>query len=175
MKKLLSLLVALMLCCSFAVAEGLPVVQFDTALLSEIPGEYVLLEDFGLQMYMPAEFVSYEVTENDAATGALAIFGRENGSLMMTIALAGVADANGNLITTAADLAAFYQTQGVTAVEIIMNDLDCITYDSPEAGLLGIAFCTAEGYVLAFNILTADFEADKTFASLLLMSIFPAE
>ena len=174
MKKLFALLIALMMSLSFAMAEDLPAFDLDPAVLAELDGGYMLLEDFGLQMFMTNDLVAYEMTEADAAIGTLAILGREDGSLMLTIALAGVADANGNLVTTAADLAAFYETQGVYAVEIIMNGLDCITYEVVESGMMGVAFCTADGYVLAFNVLMGDYEADKTIASLMLTSICPA-
>lgn len=172
MKKLLALVFALMLSFSCTLAEDLPFIVMDPELLAPIEGGYVLFEEFGLQMYMPASFVQFEVSEEGAAQGVRYNFGREDGSLLLHVGLAGVADTNGNLITNTTDLTTYHQAmEGVTAAEIVLNGLQCMTFEAPAVNKMGMAYSTADGYVVTFNFVFTDFEADKVEASLLLMSI----
>ena len=65
MKKLISLILCLVMALSLtaAAAEELPAVDFNEANIADIGGEWVLLEQFGLQMYLPDIFTMKEVPE----------------------------------------------------------------------------------------------------------------
>ena len=75
MKKLIALLLCLVMSLSVtaAVAEDLPVITFDEANIAQIGGDWMLLEQFGLMMYVPDIFGFMEVPEEMAAQGILAV------------------------------------------------------------------------------------------------------
>jgi len=175
MKKLFALFLTLMMLCSCGLAEDMNHYQLSPEAFAEVEGNYLLLEKFGVMLFVPADFVSFEVSEEEATTkGTLAIMGREDASLMMTIAYAGMADAEGNLITTYEDLAAFYQLSGADVEVCIVNNIQAMTYTLPTEGMLtnGLCILTSEGAVL--NFCTVSFtEDDCLLGSLMMLSTMP--
>ena len=154
MKKFIALVLAMLLCCSCAFAEELPVFAFDPASVEGMDGGFVAIGDTGLQMYIPNEFVAFEPSENDVANGVLAIMGREDGSLMLTISMAGVADAEGNLITDLETLRDFYTANGAVGAEIVdLNGYMALSYGMEQpVPTNGIVVMFEGGIVVAFNV-----------------------
>lgn len=174
MKKFFALVLAMLLCCSCAFAEEIPGFAFDPASVEGLEGGFAALEDCGLQLYLPADFVAYEPSENDVANGVLSVLGREDGSMMLSISMAGVADAEGNLITTLEGLRDFYAANGVVSPEIVtVNGLPALNYGMEQPVMTnGIAVMFEGGIVVAFNITFAEgTEDDVNMAAIILSSI----
>ena len=154
MKKFVALVLAMLLCCSCAFAEELPVFAFDPASVEGLEGGFAAVGDTGLQQFVPGDFVAFEPSENDVANGVIAVMGREDGSLMMSISLAGVADADGNLITSLEGLRDFYAANNVVSPEIVnLNGRMALSYGMEQpVPTNGIAVMFEGGAVVAFNI-----------------------
>lgn len=179
MKKLFALVLCLMMLFSFAAAE-----EMNHYLLSPeeiaVEGSYMLLEDYGLLLFIPADFIAFESPEEAAANqGILTIMGREDASLMMTIALASIADAQGNIITTYEDLAAFYTASGTTVEHCAINYLEAMFYSIPAEmmtnSMLSNGVCiqtSIEGAWLNLCVVAAT-EADMAVGNLMLFSLMP--
>ena len=174
MKKFAALFLSLMLLFTCGLAEEMNHYQIASTDFA-VEGEYMLLEAFGVAMFVPADFVAFEVSEEEAATkGTLAILGREDASLMMTIAYAGMANAEGNLITTYEDLAAFYLASGADVEVCLVNNIQAMTYTLPTEGYLtnGLCILTADGAVLNFCTVSVT-EEDCLLGSMMLLSTMP--
>lgn len=178
MKKILALVLALMLCCACAFAEEAEVYSyaFDPAMAEGIEGEFIAFEDLGLQVFIPANFGFLEPSEADVARGVNYVLAADDGSMSMSITVAGVADAEGNLITDVEGLAAFYAASGVTEMEIAyFNEMPALYYilylnEIPYANL---ALATTEGYFISFSIITSGEELPAAIASVMISSIMP--
>lgn len=185
MKKLFAVLLTLSLLgnCTFVMAEEpaeeLEIAEFafDPASVEGIDGEFMGLEEFGLQFFVPSDFVYYEPSESDTAKGVISVMGNEEGSVMLSISYAGVADAEGNLITNLVDLGLFYQENGISECGLIIsNGLECLTYYVEEpTPYSGMAYCTLDNAVLAFNVATAEGEEYEALSSIILASIMAME
>ena len=177
MKKILALVLVLMLSFSCALAEETEVnaYYFDPALVEGASGNFVAVGDLGLQFYLPANFVALEVSETDIARGVLAVLAAEDGSLSMSITVAGVADAEGNLITDLEGLANFYAANGVTEMEIAyFNDVPALFYTlHTPVDYNNLAFVTEEGYFISFSFLPNGTEEMANLANVMLMSVMP--
>lgn len=179
MKKLCTLILSLMLLFSLAAAE-----EMNHYLLSPeditAEGSYMLLEEYGLILFIPADFVSYEVSEEDMTSkGVKAILGREDGSLMLTISFAGIADAEGNIITTYEDLIAHHAASGLSVEHCAVNYLETMFYTAPAEllpdGVISSGLCiqsSIEGAWLNIVAVAAS-EADMEMGSLILFSCMP--
>lgn len=175
MKKILALVLILMLSFSCALAEEMNAYYFDTALIEGASGNFVAVGDLGLQFYLPANFIALEVSEEDMAKGVLAVLAAEDGSLSMSITVAGVADNEGNLITDLEGLADFYAANGVTEMEIAcFNDLPALFYTlHTPVDYNSLAFVTEEGYFITFSFLPDGTEEMANLANVMLLSVMP--
>lgn len=179
MKKIAALILSLMMLFSFAAAE-----ELNNYLLSPeeiaVEGNYMLLEQYGLVLFVPADFIALEVTEEAAATqGTLAIMGREDGSLMMSISFAGIANAEGNLVTNYEDLAAHYIASGAAVEHCAINYLETLYYAIPAemvaSGQLVNGLCIAssvEGAWLNLCVVGVT-EEDMAVGNLILFATMP--
>ncbi len=178
MKKLFALILVLLMSLACAVAEEEVTVNayyFDPALVEGFDGNFVEIEGLGLMMYLPANFVSLEISEEDLAKGVYGVLAAEDGTMSVSITLAGVADANGNLITDLEGLAAFYAESGVTEMEIAyFNDLPALFYTlHTPVTYNSLAFVTAEGYFISFSFLPNGTEEMANLANVMLTSVMP--
>lgn len=182
MKKFFALVLAMLMCCSCAFAEEavseLPVFAFDPASVEGMDGGFAALEACGLQVYLPGDFVAYEPSESDVARGVISVMGREDGSLMMSISMAGVADADGNLITDLYTLCDFYAASNAVAPEVIeLNGLPALSYGlQGDVPTNGIAVMFEGGIVVAFNVtFAAEAEGAVDTTAVILSSIMLME
>lgn len=176
MKKLLAILLSLMLLCAFATAEEPEGIVFDPAIMEQVPGQFMALEDYGLMIYVPEDMFSYEMTEEDKAAGCYAILIGGEGAIGLTIARTMVTDAEGNQATDHASIAATYTAMGMSGVSIgTVNGLGCIGYARPEAGLMGLDLVLTDGSVLNFIFTGVVDDATNVYASVVLSSIMPLQ
>ena len=177
MKKILALVLSLMmLCCCAYAEEEVNSYVFDPALVEGLEGEYAAIAELGVQMWLPANVVSLEPSEADVARGVIAVLAAEDGSLAVSITLAGVADADGNLITDLYGLAEFYAASGVTEMEIaLFNELPALYYVLESNGVAygNLAMMTSEGYVVAISALSNGEEVNAELATVILTSVMP--
>lgn len=178
MKKLLALVLVLMLCCSCALAEETAVAAyaFDPSMVEGVEGSFIAFEDIGLQIFVPANFSAIEISEESAVQGVVYNMGAEDHSMAMSITMAGVADAEGSLITDIETLAAFYAENGVTQTEVaIFNEMPALYYVLDNEGIpySNLAIATEEGYFIVFSILTNGEEVPMALATVMISSIMP--
>ena len=178
MKKLVSIILCvLMLAMSSSVlAEN--ALTFDPAVVEQLglTGEFVALEDFGLQFYLPGVMAAAEVTQEQAEQGTYALFMTADGSSMMSIGYGPAADAQGNAIADLSALAELYTASGAQNVEAgELNGLPCLGYDLTEAGVRGVAFLMDDGAQLTFNFAPMTDENYQAVAMVILSSIMPLE
>lgn len=179
MKKVLSLILSMMMLvfsCA-AVAEEANVITYDEAALqaSGLEGEFVALEDFGLQFFLPNGLQAVEVTADQAAAGTYAIYATADQTNMMSIGYAATVDAEGKPITDLDALAEFYTANGATDVAIAeLNGLSCLEYTLTSINTVGIVFMMDSDNVLTFNFAPINDENFATVAGVIVTTIMEA-
>ena len=153
MKKLIALLLCLVMSLSVtaAVAEDLPVITFDEANIAQIGGDWMLLEQFGLMMYVPDIFGFMEVPEEMAAQGILAVLATEDQSAGITIAYCPLLDHEGNQITNHTDLVNYYVANGYeTIATCVVNGLEATNFAIYDRDMMAMVYFLADGNALCF-------------------------
>ena len=179
MKKFFALFLSLMMLCSFAAAEEMNNYQLSPEEIA-VEGEYMLLEAYDLALFIPADFIAFEVPEEAAATqGMLALMGREDGTAIVTIAFQGIANAEGNIVTNYEDLAAHYIASGTAVEHCAINGLETLFYSIPAelvaSGMLCNGVCiqsSIEGAWMNIAVMGMT-EADLEIGNLILFSMMP--
>ena len=152
MKKILALIFSLMMLFSVSAMaeEESNVLNFNEAVMAELPGEFVLLEEFGMMFYLPSSMQQIELTEADIANGGYA--GWTDGAAGgISIGCRPSADAEGNPITDYETLCAFYNESGLTSKMVTLNEIPCVTFSTEDASLFGVSYLLSDGSVLAFT------------------------
>lgn len=140
MKKLISLLLTVVLClsaCSFAFAED--VVEVD---LCE-NGAWVPFTDYGFQVYLPSDWLVLETTDEQTASGVIAVFASPDGARTFNVAYTEFDEAT-DLDAVSEELAANYDNVALLTI----NNTDYVTYDIPENDVTGL--CTLGGSGIGF-------------------------
>ncbi|MEG0640541.1 MAG: hypothetical protein RR824_10935 [Clostridia bacterium] len=178
MKKILSLILSMMMLVfsSIALAEQPNVITYDEATLqaSGLEGEFVKLEDFGLQFFLPNGLQAVEATAEQTAAGTYAIYANADQTNMMSIGYAATMDAEGKPITELAALGEFYTANGATDVAMVeLNGMACLEYTLTSANSMGIVFMMDSGNVLAFNFSPINDENFATVAAVIGTTVMP--
>lgn len=152
MKKLLSLVVCLMMLFSCAMAEELPVIEFDEANIAGIGGEWMLLEEFGLQMYVPDIFGFVDVPEELAAQGTFAVMATEDMAAGITMTYCPLLDGQGNQITSHQELVNYYSSNGMENIATcVINGLEATNFSMlPDRDMMVMVYFLADGNALSF-------------------------
>lgn len=179
MKKLVSLILCLVMALSLAAAaaEELPAVDFNEANIADIGGEWVLLEQFGLQMYMPDIFTLKEVPEELAAQGCLAVMGTEDMSAGITITYCPLLDGAGNQISTHADLVNYYSSNGYENIATcLINGLEATNFlMTPDRDMMSVVYFLADGNALTFYYTPVTNESMLALFSIVSSTVMAAE
>lgn len=176
MKKLLSLVVCLMMLFSCAMAEELPVVEFNEANIAEIGGEWMLLEEFGLQMYVPDIFGFVEVSDEMAAQGIFAIMATQDMSAIVTMMYAPLLDHEGNQITNHADLVNYYASNGYENIATcVINGLEATNFVIDDRDMMSVIYFLADGNALTFYYAPISNESMLALHSIISSSVMLAE
>ena len=178
MKKLVSIILCILTLtvAGYVLAEN--VVTFDPTIVEQMgmEGEFVAIEDFGLQFYLPRPLGAAELTPEQAEQGTYALFMTADGSSMMSIGYAPITDAQGNAVGDLTALAEIYTASGAEDVEVgELNGLPCISYTISEAGVSGVAFLMDSDAQLTFNFSPMTDENYQAVAMLIISSIMPLE
>lgn len=179
MKKLISLILCLVMGLSMtaAVAEELPAVDFNEANIAEIGGEWMLLEQFGLQMYVPDIFGFVEVPEEMAAQGILAVMSTEDKAAGITISYCPLLDHEGNQITNHTDLVNYYVSNGFENIATcLVNGLEATNFlMTPSKDMMSMIYFLADGNALTFYYTPVSNESLLALFSIVSSSVMLAE
>ena len=96
-----------------------------------LEGEFVSLADMGIlfQFFLPNTLTAQDLTEDQAATGAIALFVNEDATNSMSIGYGMAVDAEGNTVTTLEELNAAYASAGCEDMEYAtINGIPCMSY-----------------------------------------------
>ena len=94
-----------------------------------LEGEFVSLADMGIlfQFFLPNTLTAQDLTEDQAATGAIALFVNEDATNSMSIGYGMAVDAEGNTVTTLEELNAAYASAGCEDMEYAtINGIPCM-------------------------------------------------
>ncbi len=148
MKKTLAIIIALMMVLPIAALAE----EAQEAYTVEITfdGSYVPFEEDGFQIYLPNEWVVYEITPEWEAQGIFFASGSEDGSqVMMLSSFAGEGYEYADLVE---EMSTLY-----TGVQLItINDIGFVTYDIDESNSSGMVALNENGNAYNFVFTPAD-------------------
>ena len=147
MKKLLSIVMALCLMMTVALAEEVPSLNwadFEPILeQSGVTGQFYTFDDIAVQMWVPDGLNPVELTEEDVANGYIGYFMPEDQSAAVAVMYV---DINGMSLE---DYAAKLPEYGATEIEMgTVNGFPCVSYNLPEQDSVSVTFTTEAGYAL---------------------------
>ncbi len=172
MKKILAFVMVLCLLCVTAVAEELTWADIEPQLAENgLTGDYVVLEQLGLKIWLPAGLNPAEVSEEDAAGGRLALFIAEDQSAYLAVDAINVGE------TTIDQL--FEQVSSnetVTNAEMMnSNGLSVISYQNTAADCWTGALVDTNSNIIMFSMGPASTEGADLVYSFIMASLQPAE
>ena len=136
------------------------------------------LADMGIlfQFFLPNTLTAQDLTEDQAATGAIALFVNEDATNSMSIGYGMAVDAEGNTVTTLEELNAAYASAGCEDMEYAtINGIPCMSYSIKASDVGGVAFLFDDGTQLTFNFSPASDENFAVATYAILSSIMPVE
>ena len=172
MKKLLTLMLALCLLGSFALAEEASVITYEDVqpMIEQMEGNFVLLEQLGLQIWLPSELVQMEVSEEDAAAGRYALFMDEEQTGYLAIDCMNVEGMTLDQFYANALESAAKEVELVT-----INGLGAVVYVDEENNLLSATLIDTNSNLINFIMGPASEEGAKESFALIMASLQAAE
>ncbi len=176
MKKLFALVMMLcMLCAAVAVAEDASAINWTDveATLAEqgLTGDFVVLDQLGLKVWLPNGLNAVEVSEADAAAGRLALFTDAENTAYLTVDAVNVEGMT---------LDQYYENataaEGVSDVEIVTaNGMNAVVYKSESINSWCASLVDTNSNIISFVMGPASEEGSKIVFSVIVASIQPAE
>ena len=148
MKKLLTLVLALCLMMTVALAEETPSLtwsDFEPVLeAAGVTGQFYNFDDVAVKIWLPDGINPVELTEEDTEKGYIGYFADEEQSCAVAVMYV---DVNGMTLEEYGEYLG--GLDDVTEVEMAtVNGLPCVTYTMPGQDCVCISFTTEAGYVL---------------------------
>lgn len=173
MKKLLSVIMALCLMMSVALAEEAPALSwsdFEPALeAGGVTGQFYTFDEIAIKIWMPDGINPVELTEDDVANGYIGYFAADDNSAAVSVVYV---DLQGMSLE---DYAASLPEYGATEIEIgTVNGLPCVSYSLPEQDSVSVTFATEAGYMLEVTCVPASEENATLVWGAVVSSIQPA-
>ena len=134
-----------------------------------IEGQFALVADTGLQMFIPAEFEDTDISEETLEGGTFMVLKTEKEEKAVV---------NAQIVPVEPDLfKAGMQNQGHTVWDMVINGLPCFQFSVETEGVTTscFAFGTDQGSVLVFSFTLADQEPYTSLYKVMISSIQPAE
>ncbi len=175
MKKLLALVMMLCMLCTAAVAENASEITWSDveATLTEqgLTGEFAVLDQLGLKIWLPNGLDAAEVSEADAAAGRLALFTDAENTAYLAV------DA---LHVEGMTLDQYYENalaaEGVSDVEMVTaNGLSAVIYKSEAMDFWSASLVDTNSNIINFVMGPASEEGSQIVFSVIVASIQPAE
>lgn len=163
MKKILAILVALMMVLPIAALAE----EDQQAYTVEITfdGSYIPFEEDGFQIYLPNEWIVFEITPEWEEQGIYFASGSEDGSQIMMLSM--MAGEGYELTNLAEEMSVSF-----TGVQIItINDIGFVTYDIDESNSSGMVALNENGSAYNFVFTPADDADYMTLAMQIMASI----
>lgn len=147
MKKLLTVIVALMLLASAAIAEAPALSWSDFEPVLEaggVTGQFYTFDEIAIKIWLPDGMNAVELTDEDKANGYIGYYMPEDQSATVAVMYVDVngmsLEEYGNYLTSEA---------GATEVEVgTVNGFPCVSYKLPEQDTVSVTFTTEAGYML---------------------------
>ena len=171
MKKIFALVMMLCLLCGAAMAEELTWADVEPQLAENgLTGDYVVLEQLGLKIWLPAGLNAAEVSEEDAASGRLAAYVADDNSAYFTV------DAiNAGETTLDALFEKVSSNETCTDAEMITsNGLSIISYKNTAADCLTAALVDTNSNIIMFSMGPASADGADVVFYFIMASLQPA-
>ena len=175
MKKLFALVLSLCLLGSFALAEDGNAITWDQVApaveAANMAGDFVVLDQLGLKLWVPAQLVPAQVSDEDAAAGRLALYMAE--------------DQSAYLVIDAVHVDGMTLDQAIENAKATMKDVDAVNAN----GLSGVSYINEAADIYCFSLVdtnsniinfsmgpvSSDPENAKLVFSFIMASLQPAE
>ena len=169
MKRFLAALTAaiLMLCAVPALAETITWAEVSEAAAAfDEEAQFIDIADLGLKMWVPADFISVDLSEEYLSAGNIFFLMTEDAARIISV---NYLEMNGTLSDFAAEAV---QTEGYADVEeCVINNIPCVTLTDVESDLVMVVFATDAGYAIIFTFSPISDEAFQPIAALMMASI----
>ena len=176
MKKLFALVLALCLLCGVALAEdsGNTITWDDIQPILEasgLSGDFVVFDQLGLKIWLPAGLVATEVSAEDAAAGRLALYMAEDQSSYFVVDAVHV---DGMTLDQAIENA---QATAKSVDAINTNGLSAVSYINEASDTMCVSLVDTNSNIINFAVgpYSADPENTETVFSFIMASLQPAE
>ena len=175
MKKLFALVLMLCMLCTAAVAENASEMNWSdvepTLTEQGLTGDFAVLDQLGLKVWLPTGLNAVAVSEADAAAGRLALFTDADNTAYLAV------DA---LHVDGMTLDQYYEnakvSEGVSDVEMITaNGLNAVVYKSDAQDFWSASLVDTNSNIINFVMGPASEEGSQIVFSVIVASIQPAE
>ena len=175
MKKLLALVMMLCMLCTAAVAENASEITWSdvepTLAENNQSGEFVVLDQLGLKVWLPEGLNAVEVSEADAAAGRLALFTDADHTAYLAV------DA---IHVDGMTLDQYYENalaaEGVSDVEMVTaNGLSAVIYKSEAMDFWSASLVDTNSNIITFVMGPASEDGSQIVFSVIVASIQAAE
>lgn len=161
MKKILALVVMLYLLCGAAMADELTWADIEPQLAENgLSGDYVVLDQLGLKVWLPTGLNAAAVSEQDAASGRLAAYAADDQSAYFIVDAVNMGE-----MTIDQLLENVSNSETATDAEmVITNGLSVVSYKNTAADCLTAALVDSNSNIIMFSMGPASTEgADMVF------------
>ena len=175
MKKLFALVLMLCMLCTVAVAENASEMNWTdvepTLTEQGLTGDFAVLDQLGLKVWLPEGLNAVEVSEADAAAGRLALFTDAENTAYLAVDAVNI---EGMTIDQ------YYEnakaTEGLSDVEMItVNGLNAVVYKSETMNFWSASLVDTNSNIINFVMGPASEEGSKLVFSIILASLQIAE
>ena len=172
MKKILALVMMLCLLCGAAMAEEVTWADIEPQLAENgLSGDFVVLDQLGLKVWLPTGMNAAAVSEEDAASGRVAAFAPDDGSAYFVVDAVNMGE-----MTIDQLLANVSNNETVTDAEIVVNNgLSVVSYKNTASDCLTAALVDTNSNVIMFTMGPASAEGAAMVFYFIMSSLQPAE
>lgn len=171
MKKFVALLMALCLLGACALAEEVPVINWEDVDIEStgIEGNYYTFDSVAVVVWIPTVLENLELTAEEAEGGLIGKFEVADGSAGIY-----VQHLTGNEGATMDELLAGLEANGAKDIErCVLNGLDAASYSLPDADAMYVVFVTEAGNYVQFVMTPVSDEGFASVAQIVTASIQP--
>ena len=172
MKKILALVMALCLLCSVAMASEVTWADIEPQLVENgLTGDYVVLDQLGLKIWLPTGLNAVAVSDEDAAAGRLAAYTADDQSAYLVVDAVNMGE-----MTIDQLLANVSSSDTVAEAEMLKtNGLTVVSYKNTAADCLTAALVDTNSNIIMFTMGPASAEGSELVFYFIMASLQPAE